>query len=548
MKNANDRRRPPFVLLPLLIVLAMPIPAFPTDWRTNETARLRLHEERLSLLRGKYGDFLSSSLYQRAEESFIKRLARTLDSPAPPTPPRGPGSHLEAYFSRPDGSPQPFWSYVPRKPAPRPGLLLHLHGYNPDLDLVTAPCFPAGLTNFAERAGAYLASPFGHGNTDFQHLGEADVLRVIDEMVARHGVDPAKVVLTGSSMGGLGAWCLAARWPDRFNAVVIDSGRADFYVWHRLRPEDIPEWQREIVSSLFARDRLPSLTNTWISAGHGYFDDIVSYDQGAYPVVRLRELGSTRVRLHSYEKGHGVFGDLFSEPDVQRLILRALRHELPKGRREKGFPSFPGQTGHRLMDALLAPFTLVAGRDPEGRGYSDALLAERAGEWARFAHGSAQAIPETELSEETARGRNLFFFGEPETSPAIRACLLRAGITYTPEAFHLAGRTMARDDHHGFLLALPSPYAPHRTAVVQCGVPWALNGADNHRFDRIPDLAHYRDVNDEFGYPIVDTAAFLTPTNTYRFTGTEPKRLPLPTFPFIDEYLYPGETGEPSLE
>lgn len=525
----------------LAAALLLPPPLAGADSRANETARLRLHERRLALLREKYAPGPASTALRQMEKRLVRRIASRLEAGLDEAAAPVPGCHLEAYFAKPDNSPQPFWTYVPQKPAKRPGLLLHLHGYDPSLDLLTVPCVPAAFTNFAEAAGCYLASPFGRGNTDFQHLGEADVLSVIDEMVSRYGVDRDKVVLTGSSMGGLGAWSIAARWPGLFNAVAVDSGRADFYLWHRLRPEDIPGWQREIVDSLFAGRRLAALTDSFIVAGHGYLDDVVSYDQGAFPVNRLRELGSERVRLHSYLRGHGVFGELFSEPDVRRLLLRALTEKLPRGRRTDAIPSYPGQTGFRLMDALLSPFVLVAGRDRGGRGYPDEKLAEREREWERFSHGRAETIAETALTLEKARSVNLVLFGEPETSPLIGALLARAGVAITGASFEIDGRVIPRDEHHGFIIAMPSPFEPGRTAIVQCGRPWAPDGADNHRFDRIPDLAGYCDENDEFGYPLVETAAFLTPTNTYRFAGTEPKRPARPPSPPDGDFSFPPD-------
>ena len=525
------------LLLAAGLLLPVTTPAAPqsatTGYRSNETARLRLHEKRLAILQGKYNGTTFFPVYRDAEERLIRQLA-SAPSARSPSVPVTPGRHLDAYFSKPDGSPQPFWTYVPHKPAKRPGLLLYLHGYNPEYDVLTAPCYPAVLTNFAETAGAYLAAPFGHGNTDFQHLGEADVFRVIEEMVARHGVDPDLVVLTGTSMGGLGAWCIASRWPGRFNAVIVDSGRADFYIWHRLQPDDIPPWQQEIVDSIFAGKHLPSLTNSFIIAGHGRLDEIVSYDQGKYPVERLLALGAKHVRFHPYSQGHVVFDELLAEKDVRDLLLRGLREKLPRGNRAPGSPALPGQTGFRLMDAFLSPFTLVAGREKNGNGYSDDQLADRALEWERFSKGEAETIPETLLTKDVTANRNLFFFGEPETSPAIRECLGKAGVTYTPRAFRLCGKNFPRDAKHGFILALPSPYNRDNTVIVQCGIPWGAASPDNHRFDRIPDLACYRKENDEFGYPIVDSAAFLTSSNTYRFVGTQPIRHPRQDTPAIE--------------
>ena len=46
------------------------------------------------------------------------------------------------------------------------------------------------------------------------------VLQMIDEVLADSRIDPNRVYLIGFSMGGLGAWELAMRAPNRFAAVV----------------------------------------------------------------------------------------------------------------------------------------------------------------------------------------------------------------------------------------------------------------------------------------------------------------------------------------
>ena len=78
------------------------------DWRTQATARARLHAARLALLAGKYRDIPNNYAVRRWEEAQLDRALRDLAAPAAPS--NAPGSHLEAYLDDLDGSAQPFWA------------------------------------------------------------------------------------------------------------------------------------------------------------------------------------------------------------------------------------------------------------------------------------------------------------------------------------------------------------------------------------------------------------------------------------------------------
>ena len=187
-------------------------------WRTSESARARLHADRIAELEHTYrgADGFDAFLAQERES-----LGEALSSLAGDTAPRRmPGMKLEAYFAENDGSAQPFWTYAPpaEDGAAASGegapLLVYLHGYVPHYDIVNTPTIPYMMTSLVARAGAYIAAPFGRSNTDFQGPGEQDVLRVIDEMHARYGIDRDRVLLVGYSMGGMGAWSAGGRFAE----------------------------------------------------------------------------------------------------------------------------------------------------------------------------------------------------------------------------------------------------------------------------------------------------------------------------------------------
>jgi len=68
----------------------------------------------------------------------------------------------------------------------------------------------------------------------------AAAIAAIDEVVAREPVDPARIYLTGLSMGGYGTWDLAARFPERFAAAMPICGGGDERVAAKLAA--LPIW------------------------------------------------------------------------------------------------------------------------------------------------------------------------------------------------------------------------------------------------------------------------------------------------------------------
>jgi predicted peptidase len=153
---------------------------------------------------------------------------------------------------------------VDHDPAARPGgkswpLILFLHGagergsdnaaqlkYLPELmalpehrekhrAFVLAPQCPANRTWSAVDMKTMAASRSA-GPTDEARA----VLAMLDGVMRNHPVDPRRVYLTGLSMGGYGAWDLAARRPDLWAAVVPICGGGDPGTAARMK--DLPIW------------------------------------------------------------------------------------------------------------------------------------------------------------------------------------------------------------------------------------------------------------------------------------------------------------------
>ena len=135
----------------------------------------------------------------------------------------------------------PYRVYVPKGyAASRPtALVIALHGLgaNEDSFFDSYSQLPPRL---AEQHGMLMAAPLGYrpdgfygspmmGGTDAAsrrrvEYSEKDVLEVLRLMKAAYNVDESRIYLIGHSMGAIGTWALAAKYPEIWAALVPFSG------------------------------------------------------------------------------------------------------------------------------------------------------------------------------------------------------------------------------------------------------------------------------------------------------------------------------------
>ncbi len=135
----------------------------------------------------------------------------------------------------------PYRVYVPTgyAPAKPTALVIALHGLgaNEDSFFDSYSQLPPQL---AEKHGFLMAAPLGfrpdgfYGSTIMgapdaatrrrTDYSEKDVLEVVRLMKAAYNVDESRIYLIGHSMGAIGTWALAAKYPDMWAALVPFSG------------------------------------------------------------------------------------------------------------------------------------------------------------------------------------------------------------------------------------------------------------------------------------------------------------------------------------
>jgi poly(3-hydroxybutyrate) depolymerase len=160
------------------------------------------------------------------------------------------GLFQRAFYSRADGSLQPFAIYLPHDYNGKESLplLVLLHGAGGDhweilqsaANLDGHSIYASALEREPGKPRFILCAPLARGAAGYQYLAEMDVLQMLDEVQHDYRIDKERAYLGGWFMGGTGTWTLATRYPDRFAAILPISGAVDSSLMANLR--HVPSW------------------------------------------------------------------------------------------------------------------------------------------------------------------------------------------------------------------------------------------------------------------------------------------------------------------
>lgn len=202
--------------------------------------------------------------------------------------------HERAYRAANDGSPQGFWVALPRdySPAKKWPLVVFLHGYSPSISKLSPWILDEVTLSNATNRGMIVVMPYGRRNSDFVQWGQDDVLAVKRECSTIYSVDASRVYLTGTSMGGFGAYAVALHTPGQWAAVAPISGRTDFDLWFKMKREFLPAWKRLLFDADDPRTLIDNARNTPFFTQHGALDRTVSVEHS-----RLFAVDAARVQM-----------------------------------------------------------------------------------------------------------------------------------------------------------------------------------------------------------------------------------------------------------
>lgn len=192
-------------------------------------------------------------------------------------------------------------------PAERWPLILFLHGMGErgdDLKRVKEHGIPRVVEKDPEFPFVVVSPQCPADSVWTAELHALEAL--LDHALRQYAVDPDRVYLTGLSMGGYGAWHLAAEAPHRFAAVAPVCGGG------------LPQ--------LGFPDKASALREVPVWAFHGARDEVVPLAESEKLVRHLESVGGD-VRLTVYpECGHNSWDEAYSNPELYRWFLSHRRH------------------------------------------------------------------------------------------------------------------------------------------------------------------------------------------------------------------------------
>jgi predicted peptidase len=119
---------------------------------------------------------------------------------------------------------------------------------------------------------------------------------LLDSILAKYAVDPARVYLTGLSMGGYGTWAMGIQYPEMFAAVAPVCGGGE-------------------------PDKVCALKNVPVWTFHGDMDDVVALSESAQMVEALQACGGD-VKFTVYPGvGHDSWTETYNNPELYAWFL-----------------------------------------------------------------------------------------------------------------------------------------------------------------------------------------------------------------------------------
>ncbi len=132
---------------------------------------------------------------------------------------------------------------------------------------------------------------------------------LLDEIAAKHRVDPKRTYLTGLSMGGYGTWSYAIKNPSRFAAIVPICGGGEPSMVRRM-----------------ARLRKNDLTTLGVWVFHGAKDPTVPLEESQQMVDALKKAAVTDVQFTIYpEAKHDSWTETYANPELYAWLLKHTR-------------------------------------------------------------------------------------------------------------------------------------------------------------------------------------------------------------------------------
>ncbi len=199
--------------------------------------------------------------------------------------------------------------YTPERPWP---VILFLHGAGErgeDGFLQTDIGIGRAIRRHHRNIPAIVVMPQCRPNEAWVGPMAGMALRCVELTSREYNLDPRRVYLTGLSLGGHGAWMLAASYPDKWAAVVPICGFAEY-----------------AESTGLAEKIAPRLTDIPIWCFHGAADKMVPVEKSRELVEAIKAAGGKSIWYTEYPNGnHNVWDKAYDDPELWRWLFAQER-------------------------------------------------------------------------------------------------------------------------------------------------------------------------------------------------------------------------------
>ncbi len=204
------------------------------------------------------------------------------------------------------------WKYTLFVPAEYKGdrpypLLLYLHGYGARGIDGARPTTDGLGPIIEDREKPFdMLVLFPQSETGSWEADSADgqrAMAILEEVARDYAVDQQRIYLTGTSRGGFGVWSLAARYPDRWAAIVPICGGGDPDSAKTIK--HIPCW-----------------------CFHGACDNVIDVEQSRRMIAALRAAGASPHYTEYPDVGHACWGRAYATPELWDWLRRQRLGEL----------------------------------------------------------------------------------------------------------------------------------------------------------------------------------------------------------------------------
>jgi len=294
-------------------------------WRPGSRESMTYLASRLGHLVAR-GDLDAEAQADEARE--LDALAASLERGVDPYEKRT-GPMRRALRSPMDGEPTEFGLYIPpwyRADTTRKfPLIVGLHGMNGYPMAMMRWLFGGDDPNreqyweerhlgTIQQVDAFIVTPNGHGNTMYRELGEDDVMLVVDWAMKNFAIDPARVTITGPSMGGIGSGGIPLHRPHVFAGAMPLCGYHSYLIRGDVGGRPTRPWERFLLgerSNVFWAENGEHLP-LWIVHGTKDVPEensgvlIDRYEKLHFPVKHEHPNAGHNVWQQTYEELKGI--------------------------------------------------------------------------------------------------------------------------------------------------------------------------------------------------------------------------------------------------